>query len=129
VEAGAGGDGAGRLRDEFDAILKRHGFWHEKIDNVTACILGQEREETAVEAARRRFVQAKLDAGWSNDGRGMCHPADPEIRFLVDPFTRELIFSTKMQRLLDEDHSADELLDAIRKEKALAKRPREAADA
>src|ERR1700677_88932 len=24
---------ADKLRDEFDAILKRHGFWHEKIND------------------------------------------------------------------------------------------------
>ena len=34
---------AEKLHTEFNQILKRHGFWHEKIDNVTACILGRER--------------------------------------------------------------------------------------
>jgi hypothetical protein len=36
---------ADNLRDEFDAMLKRHGFWHEKINEATACILGREREK------------------------------------------------------------------------------------
>ncbi len=36
---------ADKLPDEFDALLKRHGFWHEKINDVTACILGDERKQ------------------------------------------------------------------------------------
>jgi hypothetical protein len=32
------------LRDDFDANLERHGFRHEKINEVTACNLGQKRE-------------------------------------------------------------------------------------
>jgi hypothetical protein len=35
---------ADRLRDDFDAILERHGFWHEKINEVIDCNLGQKRE-------------------------------------------------------------------------------------
>jgi hypothetical protein len=72
--------------------------------------------ETELEAARRQFIQGKIDAGWKPKDGFLVHPTDADLRLIVDPFTGEITFSPKLLDQLDEDGSADRLAELIRED-------------
>ena len=74
------------------------------------------KEETALDAARGRFIRVKMDAGWKRESNWTVHPTDPDMRFIIDPFTGEITFSPKLVDQLDADGSADEMVKLIRED-------------
>jgi hypothetical protein len=65
--------------------------------------------ETNSDAARRRFVQSKVDAGWKQHKGWIVQPQDAEMGFYVDSKLGRLAFSPRMVAQLKRDGSADEM--------------------
>jgi hypothetical protein len=72
--------------------------------------------ETGLDAARRRFVRSKVDAGWKQHNGWIVHPQDTEIGFYVDPKSRRLAFSPRMVAQVKQDGSAEEMFKLIRRD-------------
>jgi hypothetical protein len=73
-------------------------------------------EETPLQAAEGRFIQAKIDAGWTHREGATAHPSDPDLCFLVDPLSGEITFSRKLASVIDQDPDAEEMMRLTREE-------------
>jgi hypothetical protein len=74
-----------------------------------------EEGESPKEAALGHFLQAKLDEGWTRDGRWR-HPTDTDKWMLIDPFTGEVTFSAKFAEEFDADPDAVKYIEVVREE-------------
>jgi hypothetical protein len=72
--------------------------------------------ETRLDAAQRRFVRSKVDAGWKQHNGWIVHPQDTEIGFYVDPKSGRLAFSPRMVAQVKQDGSAEEIFKLIRRD-------------
>jgi hypothetical protein len=72
--------------------------------------------ETGLDAARRRFVRSKVDAGWKQHNGWLVHPQDTEIGFYVDPKSGGLAFSPRMVAQVKQDGCAEEIFELIRRD-------------
>jgi hypothetical protein len=70
--------------------------------------------ETGLDAARRRFVLSKVNAGWKQHNGWIVHPQNTEIGFYVDPNSARLAFSPRMVAQPKQDGSAEEIFKLIR---------------
>lgn len=83
-----------------------------------------EEGESAKEAALGHFLQAKLDEGWTRDGRWR-HPTDIDKWMLIDPMSGEVTFSAKFIDEFDADLDAVKYIEVVREENERKRRSSE----
>jgi hypothetical protein len=58
-------------------------------------------EDERIEAANQTLWQLRMAEGWTEERDGkLMHPTDFEIWMMIDPFSRGLIFSEKLQETI-----------------------------
>jgi hypothetical protein len=68
-----------------------------------------------LDAARRRFVRSKVDAGWKQHNGWIVHPQDTGMGFFVDPKSGRLAFSPRMVTQVKQNGSAEEIFKLLRR--------------
>jgi hypothetical protein len=73
------------------------------------------RGKAELDAARRRFAQSKIDAGWRTHNGWTVHPQDTEMGFFIDPKSGRLAFSPRLVAQVKLDGTAEEMFELIRR--------------
>ncbi len=68
--------------------------------------LEEQEENDRIEAANRELWRRRIEAGWIHERDGkLRHPGDFDIWMNIDPFSRGLILSEKLNRILQEQQN------------------------
>jgi hypothetical protein len=113
--------GASRLKEEFLAIVQKHGFEHDFEEGPVVCLMCAEERQAEYDrgCARSREANEKIQqmiaAGWQRySDHWLVHPTDKDRSMMYDPYKEEWLMSPKEAALVAAAIQAQQESDSTR---------------